>query len=405
MAWIPELLAPAGNLEKCKIALLYGADAVYLSGQKFGLRAASANLCESELIDAVTFAHHLQKKVYVTLNGFLHQQDLEELPEFVRFLEQIQVDAVIISDLGVFHVVHTHSQIPIHISTQASVVNQYSAKLWKQLGAKRIIVGRELTLQEGYTIHQEADVEVEMFIHGAMCMSYSGHCTISNYTAGRDSNRGGCKQSCRFEYQFQTEEPHQAYFMSSKDLNGIRLLPEFSRYRIASLKIEGRMKSNLYVATLTRAYRMALDRLQDKGTLTEEELDCFSEMTEDTSHREYTEASLEEKAGVDSILNINEERSRYLMVGTLLEVNDSFALASVKNAVDLSQFKEIGALEVLPFHGDPISIPFETLSDITNYSLQKLHPSMVIRFPASPQMKPLNVIRVAHAHTYHPNFS
>ncbi|MEM7130206.1 MAG: U32 family peptidase [Chloroflexota bacterium] len=203
----PELLAPAKNLERLKVAILYGADAVYVGGQKYGLRARADNFTDTELAVGVRFAHKHNAKVYVTLNAFLHDEDFDGLPSYCGFLQEIGVDAVIVSDLGVMRVVDQSSELPIHLSTQASCLNVYAARLWKSLGAKRLILGRELTIAEAGRIRREAEIDVELFIHGAMCMSYSGHCTISNFTAGRDSNRGGCSQSCRFPYAVQEGEP------------------------------------------------------------------------------------------------------------------------------------------------------------------------------------------------------
>ena len=171
----PELLAPAGSLDKLKVAISYGANAVYLGGLKFGLRSAAENFTEEELIEGVEFAHKRGALVYVVLNGFLHDKDLDELPEFVKFLDSIKIDAVIVSDLGVIKTVHTNSSIPVHLSTQASCLNVESAKLWKSIGVERIVVGRETSIAEAGKIKKEAGIEVEMFIHGSMCMAYSGN--------------------------------------------------------------------------------------------------------------------------------------------------------------------------------------------------------------------------------------
>ena len=195
-----ELLAPAGNLNKLKIAVLYGADAIYLAGPKYGLRSASDNFSDTELCEGIQFAHKNNCKTYVTLNAFLHDKELEDLPEYVSFLEQINVDAVIVSDLGVMTIVQQYSKLPIHLSTQASCLNIHAAKTWKKLGAKRLVLGREVSLEEAGKIRKSTGIEVELFVHGSMCSAYSGNCTISNYTSGRDSNRGGCVQSCRFYY-------------------------------------------------------------------------------------------------------------------------------------------------------------------------------------------------------------
>jgi putative protease len=237
--WTPELLSPAGSLEKLKVAVLYGANAVYLGGQKFGLRQASDNFTTEELIEGVEFAHSRGSLVYVVLNSFLHDKDLSELPEFLSLLSELKVDAVIVSDLGVIETVKKHSNLVIHLSTQASCLNTEAAKLWKSMGVQRIVLGREVTIKEACEIKKATGLEIEMFVHGSMCMAYSGNCVISNYTQGRDSNRGGCAHSCRFEYSIefdkQNNEAMKAYFMSSKDLEGIRLLPEFIAAGIDSL--------------------------------------------------------------------------------------------------------------------------------------------------------------------------
>ena len=186
-----EILAPAGNLEKLKVAVLYGADAVYIGGQKYGLREASENFTYDEIREGVEFAHQHQSKVFVVLNGFLHDSDLETLPEFLSFLENVGVDAVIVSDLGVIATVRKFSNLEIHLSTQASCLNVEAAKFWKDQGVKRVVLGREVSIPEAALIKRESGLEVELFIHGSMCMAYSGNCVISNYTQGRDSNRGG----------------------------------------------------------------------------------------------------------------------------------------------------------------------------------------------------------------------
>ena len=206
---IPELLAPAGNLEKLKIAVLYGADAVYLAGPCFGLRAGTDNFSDEEMEEGVAFAHQRGVKVYVTLNSFPHDEELLNLPDYVKFLESCGVDAVIVSDAGMLSVAQRHSNLAIHLSTQASCLNSQAAVLWKNLGVKRIVLGRELSIDQARVIRERAGIEVEMFIHGSMCMAYSGNCIISNYTLGRDSNRGGCAQSCRFSYSIREIKKEQ----------------------------------------------------------------------------------------------------------------------------------------------------------------------------------------------------
>ncbi len=297
-----ELLAPAGNLDKLKTAVLYGADAVYLAGPRFSLRGASENFSDTELSEGIRFAHQNNCKSYITLNAFLNDEELKELRNYVRFLEKTGVDAVIVSDLGVLTVVQEHSKLPIHLSTQASCLNIHSAKVWKHLGVKRLVLGREVSLEEAGRIRKEVDIEIELFIHGAMCMSFSGNCTISNYTAGRDSNRGGCIQSCRFTYSAisvknsidaNSLDIFQSSLMSSKDLCGIELLPKFFKTGIDSIKVEGRMKGPLYAATTTSAYALALkwcnSTPHEKWS---KKLQDLSRMLEKIPHRGFTDGFL-----------------------------------------------------------------------------------------------------------------
>jgi len=429
-----ELLAPAGNLNKLKIAVLYGADAVYLAGPKYSLRSASDNFSDTELCEGIEFAHQNNCKTYVTLNSFLHDKELEELPEYVSFLEQSKVDAVIVSDLGVMTVVQQHSKLPIHLSTQASCLNIHAAKAWKRLGAKRLVLGREVSLEEAGKIRKASGIEVELFVHGAMCSAYSGNCTISNYTSGRDSNRGGCVQSCRFYYsevqysnfkkninsenyaesdladlgnkKFNENilENRYASLLSSKDLRGMRLLPKYIENGVDCIKVEGRMKSALYAATTTTAYSQALkwcsstsrERWNDK--LTE-----LSAILEKIPHRGYTEASLEKKAGLNSIYRgeRNGGISGYEIAGIVMEVQKgkSFIMQTQNT------FDQNNTLEVLAFDGNVIEVPTQQMRSLNNTPVERSKPSHLLRFswPKSPEtpyseinissIEPLNVVR------------
>lgn len=267
----PELLAPAGTLEKMKMAILYGADAVYLGGQAFGLRALGGNFTDAELREAVAFAHARGKKVYVTVNAYPHDGDMDGLPDYLRFLERIHVDALLVADLGVFAVARdVVPSLPLHVSTQANTVNAAAVRAWKALGAERVVLARELSLQEIADIRSAVDVELEMFVHGAMCISMSGRCLLSAYMTGRDANRGACAQSCRWRYALMEEQrpgeyfpidedEHGTYIMNSKDLCLLPYLTDVIATGVDSLKIEGRMKSVHYVASVTKAYRAAID--------------------------------------------------------------------------------------------------------------------------------------------------
>lgn len=380
--FIPEILSPAGSLEKLKVAILYGANAVYLGGQKFGLRTAAENFTQDELREGIEFAHARGAKVYVVLNSFLHDKDLTELPEFIKFLEEIKTDAVIVSDLGVVKTVREYSNIPVHVSTQASTLNAESAKLWKKAGATRIVLGREVSVKEAGKIKREAGIEIEMFIHGSMCMAYSGHCVISNFTQGRDSNRGGCAHSCRFEYSIDgldTEEKKKAYFMSSKDLEGLRVLPAFIDEEIDSLKIEGRMKSHLYAATMSKVYSEALEYYSEHGNFLSENMLQWEQELGKVSHRAYTEASLVEKAGSESIFNERENLSgdEWNMVGSVIEAGPKAGIViEVRNA-----FNQGDELEIIPFRGECIKITAHEIMDIGMKPVARTKPSTLVRLP------------------------
>jgi putative protease len=394
MKSIPELLAPAGSLDKLKVAVLYGADAVYVGGQKFGLRTAADNFTLDELREGMSFAHHHGAKVYVVLNSFLHDKDLSELPEFVRFLDEIGTDAVIVSDLGVVRTVRSLSKIPIHISTQASTLNTHSALLWKEAGASRIVLGREVSVKEAGVIKREAQIEIEMFIHGSMCMAYSGHCVISNFTQGRDSNRGGCAHSCRFEYSLEgldTQEKKKAYFMSSKDLEGLRVLPAFIEEGIDSLKIEGRMKSHLYAGTMSKVYSQALKYFAQHGDFLSSDLLEWEAELSKVSHRSYTEASLVAPAGVDSIFNERENASEgeWQMVGSVIHASPKAGIViEVRNA-----FNQSDILEFLPFHDKAIAVAACEITDLSMRPVQRTRPTTLVRLPFVEGVQARNLIR------------
>ena len=296
-----ELLSPAGNLQKLKYAISYGANAVYTAGKDFGLRAKSENLSKTELEEAVEFCHKKNKKIYITVNIFAHNSDLEKLPSYLKFLQRIKIDAIIVSDPAVFLTVRENTpELPIHISTQANVISWKSAEFWKKQGAKRIILARELTFSEIKEIREKVpDIELEMFVHGSMCISYSGRCFLSSFLNARSANSGYCTQPCRWEYQlieksrpnefFQIEEDkYGSYILNSKDLCLINKLPEINKIGIDSIKIEGRMKSLYYVANVTRIYKEAL---QDTGSdIRSRKMKTFNDELNKISHRHYTEA-------------------------------------------------------------------------------------------------------------------
>ncbi len=269
-----ELLAPAGDKSKLIMAIEYGADAVYLASTRFGLRTFAGNFDLDELKWAVDYAHNHNVKVYVTINIIPHETDLDDLPEYIKYLNKIKVDAVICADLGVISMVHKLApKLAIHVSTQANITNSEAAKVYIKLGVKRIILAREMTLDEIKIMRNKLpeSIELEAFCHGAMCISYSGRCLLSNFFTGRDGNRGACVQACRWNYAIREinkqqeypieEDTHGTYILNSKDLCMIDHLDKLRDVGVASIKIEGRMKTEYYVANIVNAYRMALDYL------------------------------------------------------------------------------------------------------------------------------------------------
>lgn len=274
---LPELLAPAGNFEKMQTAIHYGADAVYLGGKKFSLRAHATNFGEEEIGQAVAYAHERGVKVYTTLNIFAHNDDLAGLPDYLLSLREAKVDGLIISDPGILAVARrTVPELPIHLSTQANVTNLESVRFWASQGVKRLNLARELSLAEITQIRQATEAELEIFVHGALCISYSGRCLLSLYLTGRDANQGNCAHPCRYHYRLEEEKrPGQffpveedsrgTYIFNAKDLCLLNRLPELIRAGADSLKIEGRMKSVYYVGAITRLYRAALDYWKAEG--------------------------------------------------------------------------------------------------------------------------------------------
>lgn len=265
-----ELLLPAGDLEKLKIAIIFGADAVYLGGKEYSLRAAAGNLTLQEIAEGLIFAHEQGKKVYVAVNILAHNYDLQGLPAYLESLQALQVDGIIVSDLGIMRLARRYApDIPITISTQANISNYEAAAFCKDLGASRLVLARELTLDEIISIKEKVDIELEVFVHGAMCVSYSGRCLLSHYMTGRNANTGACAHPCRYQYHLMEEKrPDQffpieedergTYILNSRDLCLLPYLPQLLAAGVDSFKVEGRMKSPLYVAAVARVYRQAL---------------------------------------------------------------------------------------------------------------------------------------------------
>lgn len=396
-AFRPELLAPAGSLDKLKTSVLYGADAVYLGGQNFGLRSAADNFTTDEIFEGVAFAHERGSQVYVVLNSFLHDQDLDGLPDFLAILEEAKVDAVIVSDLGVIETIKNESNLEIHLSTQASCLNVEAAKLWKKMGVTRVVLGREVSIAEAGRIKEVTGLEMEMFIHGSMCMAYSGNCVISNYTQGRDSNRGGCAHSCRFEYsldfeetEFRDLETKRAFFMSSKDLEGVKTVPDFFKYKIDSLKVEGRMKSQHYAGTISKVYKEAIDCYYRDGLLETGDVKEWEREVRKVTHRSYADGSLVTPADRDTIYDEREHNdNEYVICGTILEVvEDKHLLVEVRAA-----FHPGDMLELVPFKERAFEFKAETVTDFSGETVPRTKPGSLVKVPYVKGSEKWNLIR------------
>ncbi|MBO4899063.1 MAG: U32 family peptidase [Lachnospiraceae bacterium] len=343
----PELLVPAGSLDVLKTAVDYGADAVYIGGEEFGLRAKAHNFSTQEMAEGIAYAHEKGVKVHVTVNILAHNYDLGGVREYLEEIKEIRPDALIIADPGIFTMAREICpEIDIHISTQANNTNYETYLFWHRLGAKRVVSARELSLAEIKQIREKipADMEIESFIHGAMCISYSGRCLLSNYFTGRDANHGACTHPCRWKYAVVEEtrpgeylpvyeNERGTYIFNSKDLCMIDHIPEMIDAGIDSFKIEGRMKTALYVATVARTYRAAIDDYLKDPAVYESNLDLYREEIRKCTYRQFTTGFYFGKPTHETqIYDNNTYVNEYMYLGTIEEVtDDGLALFEQKN--------------------------------------------------------------------------
>lgn len=392
-----ELLAPAGDVKKLKYAVYYGANAVYAAGNDFGLRAKSTNFSETHLKEAVNFCHEHDCKIYITVNIFAHNSDIEQLPKYLIFLQKIGVDALIISDPGVFSLSKEFApNIDIHISTQANVTSWKAVDFWYKLGAKRIILARELGIKEIVEIKKKVpEIELEMFVHGAMCMSYSGRCLISAFLNNRSANRGLCTQPCRWEYNlieksrpgefFKIEEDERgSYFFNSKDLNLIKRIPQIMEAGIDSIKIEGRMKSLYYVAAVTRTYKAAIEAGKNiVSSKIEEELNKVS-------HRYYSEAFFDKFDSSETQYYGSSAYIReYQFVGEVLKVKGTSAFISIKAKFCIGEEIEF----IFPDDKDDFKITVKDIFNEKNEPIQLTKPNTIIRLDLDRKIPKWGIVR------------
>ncbi len=395
-----ELLAPAGDMERLRMAVLYGADAVYLAGTSFGMRAFAGNFTPEEMRQAVQFAHKHGVRVHVTINTMPRNDEIVHLPEHLEQLQDAGVDALIVADLGAFTMAGKYApSCERHISTQASIANYVTANAWYDLGAKRVILARELSLEDIREIRQKTpqDLEIEAFVHGAMCVSYSGRCLLSNYMTGRDSNRGACAQPCRYQYYLMEEKRPGEYFpvfedekgtyiMNSRDMCMIDHVDDLLSVGLDSLKIEGRAKSAYYAAIVTGAYRHAIDAAVAGETLDP----VWREEVERVSHRHYATGFYYGQPGqyVDNSRYIRE----WQVIALVMDCDESgMATLTLRN-----KFAAGDAIEVVGPNSKPIAFVASEMVDQEGNTLQEVyHPQMVFKMQLPCQVPAWSILRIA----------
>lgn len=394
-----ELLAPAGDKEKLIMAIEYGADAVYLASTRFGLRTFAGNFDLDNLKWAVTYAHEHNVKVYVTVNIIPHESDLADLPDYIKYLDSIGVDAVICADLGVISMVRRLApNLAVHVSTQANITNSESAMVYVNMGVKRLILAREMTMEEIASLRSKipADIELEAFCHGAMCISYSGRCLLSNFFTGRDANRGACVQSCRWGYAIREvsrqqeypieEDTHGTYILNSKDMCMIDYLDKLRDAGVSSIKIEGRMKTEYYVANIVNAYRMALDYLnshKDYNLPAEIKNEVFK-----CSHRDYSEGFY--FGNPKQTLETSTPQTDYEFVAIVVEDGkNGVAKVEMRN-----RFKAGEQLELLSKQKNNAIITIEHIWDEAGQTLQECKvPKQIVAVKTNLDLKKFEILR------------
>ena len=399
----PELLAPAGNMEKLKMALLYGADAVYLGGKAFGLRAFGGNFTNEELQEAVDFAHKLGKKIYVTVNIFPHNSDIAKLPAYLTFLNEIKVDAILVADLGVFTLAKEYApDVELHISTQANNTNWAAVNAWGELGASRVVLAREMSLEEIKEIREKCSVELEMFVHGAMCISYSGRCLMSNYLTGRDANRGSCAQPCRWNYALVEEKRPGQYFpvledergtyiFNSKDMCLLPYLPDVIASGVDSLKIEGRMKSVHYAASVVKAYREAIDSYFAAPEQFEVKKEWVEELDK-VSHRAYTTGFYYGRpTEKDQIYGTSSYTQTSDFVGLVLDYDEKTGFATVEQRNNMKVGQKIEIFQ--PHLAGYRQILQEMYNDEGEAIQVAPHPQQIVKIRMDRPVEPYGILR------------
>ena len=401
----PELLAPGGSLEKLITAVDYGADAVYIGGEAFSLRVAAENFTYDEMLEGIKYAHERGKKVYLTANIIPHNKDIDEFEGFVNEIRPMGFDGVLVADLGTFDILRTIApELPIHISTQANNVNYRSATVWHSMGAKRVVLAREMSLDEIKEIRAKIpeDLEIEAFVHGAMCISYSGRCLLSNYMTARDANQGACSHPCRWNYALveQTrpgeympivETERGSFIMNSKDLCMIEHIPELVKSGITSFKLEGRVKTSYYLATVVKAYREEIDRYCENPDEYVFDKKQLSELCK-VSHRPYTTGFYFGKPGEDAQVYTDSSYIRdYDLIGIVTDYDKE---AGILTLTQRNRFFNGDEVEIIMPGKDFITLNIDGMTDENGEEIEVAnHAQMTVKFVCHEEVVPGAMIR------------
>ncbi len=389
-----ELLAPAGSMEKMRFAFLYGADAVYFGGKNYSLRANANNFDLEEIKEACLYAHSLGKKVYVAVNIVFHNEDLAGVEDYLRYLSDIKVDAVIVSDVSIMNLIKEKNiPLELHISTQASILNYEAANFYKSMGATRVVLAREASQDDIKRIKEETGLEIEAFIHGAMCTSISGRCVLSNYCTNRDSNRGGCAQICRWTFDYSKDNKvvsETPFSMTPKDLNMVTNIESMIKCGVNSFKIEGRMRSIYYVSTVILIYRRLIDKIKN-NTLTDEYREYALNILNRVANRDSTPQFFNRLPGVDEQYYLGrEELSNQDFLGLVLDYQDGYAIIEERN-----YFKLGDVVEAFGPNHETVTFTIEEILDEDGNSLEVArHPKMILKIKTDYKLEKNDMIRI-----------
>lgn len=391
-----ELLAPAGDLERLKVAIDYGADAVYLGGPILGLRANAKNFTYEEIKEGCTYAHERNKKVYVTVNIVLHNKEANLVEESLKQLEKCGVDAIIVSDPAVISIAKKNTNLEIHLSTQQSTLNIEACRFWKKKGVSRIVLGREVSKEDILEIRKNVDIEIECFVHGAMCAGLSGRCVLSNYLTNRDANRGGCSQICRWDFDLRDKDLNlikgeNNFTFCSKDLSMLTVLPDMIKCGISSLKIEGRMRSIYYVATIVNIYRKAIDEYYENECIKniEEKIKIVRRCANRDSIVQFFNGVNDYTCGY---YNGRFEESNQDFLGVVLEYNDKTKVAVIEQR---NYFKKGDIVDIFGPKHDTYTIKIDDIFDENNNIIDVVrHPRQVISMVIDKDIKSGDIIRI-----------